>query len=61
MEVQDSHFPLDVQGWQLAVERELGLPGLDGKVHGQWSNAAWDESGSFIRVLYPTLLGIKGV
>ena len=61
MEVQDSHFPLDVRGRQLTVKRELGLPGLDGKVHGRWSNMVWDESRSFIQVLYPTLLGIKGV
>ena len=37
--VQDSRFPLDARGRQLAVERELGLLGLDGKVPGRWSNA----------------------
>lgn len=45
-------------GRRLAVERELELPGPDGKVPGAWINAVWDESGAF--VLYPTLLGIKG-
>ena len=44
---------------RLAVERELELPGPDGKIPGMWSNAIWDESGAF--VLYPTLLGIKGM
>ncbi|CAL1712579.1 unnamed protein product [Somion occarium] len=46
-------------GRRLAVERELELPGPDGRVPGMWSNAIWDESGAF--VLYPTLLGIKVV
>lgn len=45
-------------GRRLAVERELELPGPDGKIPGMWMNAIWDESGSF--VIYPTLLGIKG-
>lgn len=45
-------------GRRLAVERELELPGPDGKIPGRWSNAIWDESGAFL--LYPTLLGIKG-
>ena len=45
-------------GRRLAVERELELPGPDGKIPGMWMNAIWDESGSFI--IYPTLLGIKG-
>ena len=45
-------------GRRLAVERELELPGPDGKIPGMWTNAIWDESGSFI--IYPTLLGIKG-
>lgn len=45
-------------GRRLAVERELELPGPDGKIPGMWMNATWDESGSF--VIYPTLLGIKG-
>jgi peptidylprolyl isomerase domain and WD repeat-containing protein 1 len=44
-------------GRRLAVERELELPGPDGKIPGMWMNAIWDESGSFI--IYPTLLGIK--
>jgi peptidylprolyl isomerase domain and WD repeat-containing protein 1 len=43
---------------RLAVERELELPGPDGKIPGMWMNAIWDESRSFI--IYPTLLGIKG-
>ena len=51
--VEDMEF-----GRRLAVEKELELPGPDGKVPGAWINAVWDESGSF--VLYPTLLGIKG-
>ena len=51
--VEDMEF-----GRRLAVERELELPGPDGKIPGMWSNAIWDESGAF--VLYPTLLGIKG-
>lgn len=45
-------------GRRLAVERELELPGPDGKIPGMWTNAIWDETGSFI--IYPTLLGIKG-
>lgn len=45
-------------GRRLAMERELELPGPDGRIPGMWSNAIWDESGAF--VLYPTLLGIKG-
>lgn len=45
-------------GRRLAVDRELELPGPDGRVPGRWINAVWDESGNF--VLYPTLLGIKG-
>lgn len=45
-------------GRRLAVERELELPGPDGKIPGMWTNAVWDESGCFI--IYPTLLGIKG-
>lgn len=52
--VEDMEF-----GRRLAVERELELPGPDGRVPGMWSNAVWDESGAF--VIYPTLLGIKGV
>ncbi|KAF8631019.1 hypothetical protein AX15_002630 [Amanita polypyramis BW_CC] len=52
--VEDMEF-----GRRLAVERELELPGPDGRVPGRWSNAIWDESGAFI--LYPTLLGIKVV
>lgn len=51
--VEDMEF-----GRRLAVEKELELPGQDGKVPGAWINAVWDESGAF--VLYPTLLGIKG-
>jgi peptidylprolyl isomerase domain and WD repeat-containing protein 1 len=51
--VEDMEF-----GRRLAVERELEMPGPDGQVHGRWSNAIWDETGSFI--LYPSLLGIKG-
>jgi hypothetical protein len=51
--VEDMEF-----GRRLAVEKELELPGPDGKVPGAWTNAVWDESGAF--VLYPTLLGIKG-
>jgi len=50
--VEDMEF-----GRRLAVEKELELPGPDGKVPGAWINAVWDESGAF--VLYPTLLGIK--
>lgn len=45
-------------GRRLAMERELELPGPDGRIPGMWSNAIWDESGAF--VLYPTLLGVKG-
>lgn len=45
-------------GRRLAMERELELPGPDGRIPGMWSNAIWDESGAFI--LYPTLLGVKG-
>jgi peptidylprolyl isomerase domain and WD repeat-containing protein 1 len=45
-------------GRRLAMERELEIPGPDGRVPGMWSNTIWDESGAF--VLYPTLLGIKG-
>lgn len=45
-------------GRRLAVEKDIELPGPDGKVPGAWINAVWDESGAF--VLYPTLLGIKG-
>ncbi|GJE98402.1 peptidyl-prolyl cis-trans isomerase [Phanerochaete sordida] len=52
--VEDMEF-----GRRLAVERELELPGPDGRIPGMWINAIWDESGSF--VLYPTLLGIKVV
>ncbi|KAK7677765.1 hypothetical protein QCA50_019317 [Cerrena zonata] len=52
--VEDMEF-----GRRLAMERELELPGPDGKIPGMWSNAIWDESGAF--VLYPTLLGIKVV
>lgn len=44
-------------GRRLATDRELELPGPDGRVPGRWINAIWDESGNF--VLYPTLLGIK--
>ncbi|KAL0961213.1 hypothetical protein HGRIS_006180 [Hohenbuehelia grisea] len=46
-------------GRRLAVERELELPGPDGRIPGRWSNAIWDESGAFI--IYPSLLGIKVV
>ncbi|EJC97808.1 peptidyl-prolyl cis-trans isomerase [Fomitiporia mediterranea MF3/22] len=52
--IEDMEF-----GRRLAVDRELELPGPDGKVPGRWINAVWDESGNF--VLYPTLLGIKVV
>jgi peptidylprolyl isomerase domain and WD repeat-containing protein 1 len=44
-------------GRRLAAEKELELPGPDGRVPGRWINAVWDESGAF--VIYPTLLGIK--
>lgn len=50
--VEDMEF-----GRRLAMERELELPGPDGRIPGMWINAVWDESGAFI--LYPTLLGIK--
>jgi len=46
-------------GRRLAMEKELEMPGADGRIPGMWSNAIWDESGAF--VLYPTLLGIKVV
>ena len=52
--VEDMEF-----GRRLAVDRELELPGPDGRIPGRWINAVWDESGNF--VIYPTLLGIKGV
>ena len=45
-------------GRRLAVEKELEVPGPDGRIPGRWSNAIWDESGAF--VIYPSLLGIKG-
>ena len=51
--VEDMEF-----GRRLAADRELELPGPDGKTPGRWINAVWDESGNF--VIYPTLLGIKG-
>ena len=51
--VEDMEF-----GRRLAVERELEMPGPDGRIPAMWTNAVWDESGAF--VLYPTLLGIKG-
>ena len=51
--VEDMEF-----GRRLAAERELEIPGPDGRTPGRWSNVIWDETGSFI--LYPTLLGIKG-
>ena len=51
--VEDMEF-----GRRLAMERELEIPGPDGRIPGRWSNAIWDESGAFI--LYPSLLGIKG-
>jgi len=51
--VEDMEF-----GRRLAVERELEIPGPDGRIPAMWTNAVWDESGTF--VLYPTLLGIKG-
>ena len=51
--VEDMEF-----GRRLAAEKELELPGPDGKIPGHWINAVWDESGAFL--LYPTLLGIKG-
>jgi peptidylprolyl isomerase domain and WD repeat-containing protein 1 len=46
-------------GRRLALERELEMPGPDGRIPGMWSDAIWDESGAFI--IYPTLLGIKGL
>ncbi|KAF8133869.1 hypothetical protein EV363DRAFT_1430397 [Boletus edulis] len=52
--VEDMEF-----GRRLAVERELEMPGPDGRIPGMWSNVVWDESGAF--VIYPTLLGIKVV
>ncbi|KAI0059530.1 hypothetical protein BV25DRAFT_1828764 [Artomyces pyxidatus] len=52
--VEDMEF-----GRRLAAEKEIELPGADGKIPGMWINAIWDESGAFI--LYPTLLGIKVV
>ncbi|KAF9077741.1 hypothetical protein BDP27DRAFT_1311599 [Rhodocollybia butyracea] len=52
--VEDMEF-----GRRLAAERELELPGPDGRVPGRWSNVIWDESGSF--VIYGSLLGIKVV
>ncbi|KAH8104727.1 hypothetical protein BXZ70DRAFT_611890 [Cristinia sonorae] len=52
--VEDMEF-----GRRLAAERELELPGPDGRIPGMWSNAIWDETGAF--VIYPTLLGIKVV
>jgi len=51
--VEDMEF-----GRRLAVERELEVPGPDGRIPGRWSSAIWDESGAFI--IYPSLLGIKG-
>jgi peptidylprolyl isomerase domain and WD repeat-containing protein 1 len=52
--VEDMEF-----GRRLAAEKELDLPGPDGKIPGRWINVVWDESGAML--LYPTLLGIKGV
>ncbi|KAF5369325.1 hypothetical protein D9758_002745 [Tetrapyrgos nigripes] len=52
--VEDMEF-----GRRLAAERELELPGPDGRVPGRWSNVIWDESGAFI--IYGSLLGIKVV
>ncbi|KAJ3934869.1 MAG: peptidyl-prolyl cis-trans isomerase [Lentinula lateritia] len=52
--VEDMEF-----GRRLAAERELELPGPDGRIPGRWSNVVWDESGSF--VVYGSLLGIKVV
>ncbi|KAF8895489.1 peptidyl-prolyl cis-trans isomerase [Infundibulicybe gibba] len=52
--VEDMEF-----GRRLATERELEVPGPDGRIPGRWSNVVWDESGAF--VLYPTLLGVKVV
>jgi peptidylprolyl isomerase domain and WD repeat-containing protein 1 len=42
-------------GRRLAVEREIE----EDEVACKSMNAIWDESGNFI--LYPTLLGIKGI
>ena len=47
-----------VFGRHLAVEKELELPGPDGKVPEVWITTVSDESGAF--VLHSTLLGIKG-
>lgn len=52
--VEDMEF-----GRRLAMEREIEMPGPDGRIPGMWSNVIWDESGAF--VIYPTLLGIKGM
>ncbi|THV00820.1 peptidyl-prolyl cis-trans isomerase [Dendrothele bispora CBS 962.96] len=52
--VEDMEF-----GRRLAAERELELPGPDGRIPGRWSNVIWDESGAFI--IYGSLLGIKVV
>ncbi|KAG1824167.1 hypothetical protein EV424DRAFT_1605397 [Suillus variegatus] len=52
--VEDMEF-----GRRLAVERELEMPGPDGRIPAMSTNVVWDESGAF--VLYPTLLGIKVV
>ncbi|KAJ7644158.1 hypothetical protein FB45DRAFT_289732 [Roridomyces roridus] len=52
--VEDMEF-----GRRLAMEREVEMPGPDGRIPARWSNAIWDESGAFI--LYPSLLGIKVV
>lgn len=46
-------------GRRLAVDRELELPGPDGKIPGREINVVWDESSNF--VIYPTLIGIKGL
>lgn len=51
-------------GRRLAVERELEKGALEGVVEGRVATGgvgtpAWDEGGSF--VIYPTLLGIKGM
>ena len=45
-------------GRRLAIERDLEKEG-EGQKAATTMNAVWDESGNF--VLYPTLLGIKGV
>lgn len=52
--VEDMEF-----GRRLAAEKELDLPGPDGKIPGRWINVIWDESGAML--IYPTLLGIKGI